>query len=90
MQAQLQAEEQARAAHPAKQRVTPLTEKQLKATYRAFADIPLDSELTSDDDEQQRSILLARKVASEESKKVEADRNRAERERASSCEPAQM
>ncbi len=58
LQAQLQAEEQARVACPAKKRATPYTEKQLEAARQAF---PLDTEPASDDDEQQRSLLLARK-----------------------------
>ncbi len=54
LQASLQVEEQMRVTRPAKQWLTLGTEKQLKAGYHAFAaNVPLDNEPASDDDEQQ-------------------------------------
>ncbi len=58
---------------------TPYTEKQLEAAHQAF---PLDAaEPASDDNEQQRSVLLGCKAVSHEADQAEADRDRVERER---------
>ncbi len=83
LQAQLQAEEEANIAakpHPAKKKADQVTAKELEAARHAFADFGTKQELASDDDEQQRSVLLARKVVSEEATQAEAEHNRAERE----------
>ncbi len=61
-------------------------EKQLEAARRAF---PLDAaELASDDDEGQRSMLLARKAISHVADKAEADHDQVEEER--QCQAANL
>ncbi len=84
LQAQLQAEEEAKAARSAKKRDAQVPAQELEATHHAFADIPLDTEqerMSDEDLDEQRSLLLANKAASEELTQAEALHDQAERDK---------